>query len=99
MTREERVAQSNIGTWKRSTWYEIYDAYDSFSKGKVDAWKYCKSLCKKYDGRDLKVVNRNCHKFTAGFEYTDKDTGEIMFMYITKGYNQPVSMGAMALRD
>ena len=92
MTREERVAQDNISRWRQSNWTEIYDAYDSFSKGKVNAWKYCKNLCEQYNGSNLKVISRNCHKFTAGFEYVDKETGEIRFMYISKDYNQSVSM-------
>lgn len=90
-TREqENRARANYAAYRRSTWTELYDAYDSFSRGKVDAWRYCKDLCKKYNGDGLKVISRNCHKFTAGFEYVDSETGEIMFMYITKGYNQAV---------
>ena len=87
---QENRARANYLTYRNSSWTELYDAYDSFSKGKVDAWKYCRDLCKQYNGRDLKVVNRNCHKFTAGFEYTDPESGEIMFMYITKGSNTAI---------
>ena len=90
-TRDQKsMAHSAYYRYRKSTWNELYDAYSNFSKGKVDAWRYCKDLCAKLNGRDLKVVSRNCHKFTAGFEYTDPETGEIMFMYITKGYDMAV---------
>ena len=91
---QENRARANYADYRRSTWTEIYDAYDSFSKGKVDAWKYCKNLCEKFNGRDLKVIHKNCHKFTAGFEYTDPETCEIMFMYITKGSDTAVPVSS-----
>jgi len=91
---QENRARANYSAWKRSSYTDVYHAYGSISKGKRDAWDYCVDLCKKYNGEGLKVISRNCHKFTAGFEYVDKETGEIMFMYITKGYDQavPVAM-------
>lgn len=89
---QENRARANIGAWRNSRYTDVYHAYDTISKGKRDAWDYCVDLCKKYDGEGLRVISRNCHKFTAGFIYTDSKTGELMFMYITKGYNQAVSL-------
>ena len=92
-TREqENRARANISSWRNSRYTDVYHAYDSISKGKRDAWDYCVNLCNQYNGEGLKVISRNCHKFTAGFIFTDPVTGELMFMYITKGYDRAVPL-------
>lgn len=97
-TREqENRARANINSWRRSTYYELWDAYGRCSSRKKAAWDYCKNLCAKLDGTGLKVISRNSHIFTAGFEYTDKETGEVMFMYISPNYDRAVSMSSDGL--
>jgi len=90
MTNNERTAIANITTYNYSTNYSIYDAYERPSRKKVNAWDYCKKLCEKYKGSNLKVVSFNTFIFTAGFTFTDPETKEEMYMHITPTYNTPV---------
>lgn len=92
MNGYEKIAKNNIKGWRNSDCTELYDAYGKCSKKKRNAWQHCKDLQKEYNGRDLKIISHNSYKFTAGFEFVDPDTGEIMFMYIGPGYNQAVSI-------
>lgn len=89
---QERTARANIRSYRNSTCYELWDAYGRCSVKKREAWEYCKRLCREFEGEDLKVISYNTYMFTAGFMYADPKTGELMFMYISPSYNQPVSM-------
>lgn len=90
MTNNERAAMNNITNYNYSTNYSIYDAYDKPSRKKVVAWDYCKKLCEKYNGSNLKVVSFNTFIFAAGFIFTDPETKKEMYMHITPTYNTPV---------
>ena len=70
-------------SYKRSTIDSIYKAYKKPSVLKTRAWYYCERLCDELNGRNLKVVGKNCNFFSAGFEYPNPKTGVAMFMYIT----------------
>jgi len=88
----ERCARANIGAWRNSRYTDLRSAYGQYSREKADAWEYCQDLCRKKNGEGLKVIHANSWKFTAGFVYPHQDTGELMFMYITKSYDQEVSL-------
>lgn len=86
--QEEKVALQNYHTsYKRSKYHSLDEAYGKFSSKKWAAWKYCLRLFEKYDGSCLRICNRNSWVFTAGFTFTDKETGDEMFCYITPTYN------------
>lgn len=70
--------------WERSSDCELYHVYGSFSQDKAKAWEYCKELEAKFTGTGLRIISHNGWKFSAGFTGVDPDTGEVMFMYITK---------------
>jgi len=92
MTLRERqkTAKANYQRWRTSRYTDLRSAYGRYSRDKQDAWEYCEDLCKKKDGSGLKIISRNSWKFTAGFEYPNPDTGELMFMYISPTYDQEV---------
>lgn len=74
------------------TMTSLYDAYKSFSPAKVQAWDYCRRLCYERGGHGLKVLTANTFRFTAGFTFEDRETGECKFMYITPNYNTEISI-------
>lgn len=39
------------------------------------------------------VITRNTFVFTMGYEFTDKETGELCFMYITPSYRRYCTLG------
>ena len=88
----ERNAKGRIEQWRASKATKLSDVYGRYSKAKENAFEYCKELCHKLDGRDLKIVSHTVPKFTAGFEFTDPDTGVVKFMYITADYDTVVDM-------
>ena len=53
----------------------LNDVYKSYSAAKLHAWEYCERKCFKMNGRRLTVLSHNVSTFTAGFEYTNPDTG------------------------
>lgn len=78
-----RDAQCLIFWHNLSENYDIFQAYKSPSREKQEAWEYCKNLCKKQKGSNLKIIGKNCFFFSAGFFYLDEN-GKERFMHITK---------------
>lgn len=91
MTNKAR-AKANINYWRQSDMHELYHAYNSASTAKWRAWDYCKELCNKYNGHNLKIISKNSFVFTAGFEFIDPENGNLKFMYITPNYDTAVDM-------
>lgn len=65
--RNNKMIKSSYLRWKESKYHSIWDAYEKPSIRKEEAWNYCEDLCKKYNGRDLRVISKNIYIFTAGF--------------------------------
>ena len=86
-----KVAQQKIENYRRATATELWDVYGSFSKGKVNAYKYCKELQEEYNGYDFRICGANSHQFSAGFLYRDGDGIEHL-MYITKSQNHDIRL-------
>jgi len=92
MNRQQKNAIEKIPMWKKSTATSLNQVYGKHSKAKDEAFSYCRNLCYDHKGTDLKIVTHNVNIFTAGFQYTDTDTGVLMFMLITPSYNCSVEM-------
>lgn len=92
LRQRQNTARANIGAWRNSRYTDLYSAYGRCSAAKRNAWEYCEDLCAKKNGTGLKVISRNCYRFTAGFEFPHPDTGELMFMYISPTYDQEVAI-------
>lgn len=71
-----------LRSYERSSTHHLYEAYGRFSDKKAEAWEYCEELCKKHDGKGLKILGVNTNFFSAGFLFTDNDGNECL-MYIT----------------
>lgn len=71
-----------LRSYERSSTHNLYEAYGRFSNKKAEAWGYCEELCKKHDGKGLKVFGANTNFFSAGFLFTDEEGNECL-MYIT----------------
>ena len=52
--------------------YELDDVYNRPSCYKVEAWEYCKNLCRKYKGTNLHIVSHNIRIFSVSFNIGDK---------------------------
>ena len=78
-----RKMQMAYTSYLKSDKYNLYHAYQSFSKAKADAWEYCEKLCRKHEGKGLKVIGACTNFFSAGFLY--EENGVKKFMYITHG--------------
>lgn len=73
---------------RRLTYNDIFTAYGRPSVDKCRAWEYCKRVCEELDGFDLLIASRNTFSFSAVFTFTDKETGELCYGYITKDYDR-----------
>ena len=60
---------------------ELYQVYHHYSKAKEKAMFYCKMLCAKYNGEDMRIISWNTFMFTVGFFGTIN--GKKVFFYIT----------------
>ena len=85
-----RLALRNYDAYQRSTSYELYDVYGTYSAAKAKAWDYCKSLMYQFNGYGLKVISHNGYQFTAGFMF--EEDGKTMFMYISKSHDIAVEV-------
>lgn len=79
-----KLMEAKFRQYLGSTNRSLGDVYDRYSQAKEEAWEACKAICKKYDGRDLKVVSYNDNYFTAGFLFTEN--GKDNFCWITKDH-------------
>jgi len=61
----------------------IYKAYKKPSARKVRVWHHWMEACAMLNGRNMKVIGKNCNMFSLGFEYPDPKTGVLNFMYVT----------------
>ena len=67
---------------------DIYDAYERPSVYKVRAFEYCKDLCARLNGFDLRITGRNCMKFSVCFKFFDPEDGQLCYAYITRDYDR-----------
>lgn len=88
MTKYNRIAKEHYEDYKRATASELWEVYGRFSRAKINALDYCKSLKFKMNGRNGRIISANTFQFSYGFEYDDPDTGALCFAYITKDYDR-----------
>ena len=75
----------SYNSYLKATKDNIWKAYGRPSQEKVEAFGYCKELCNKYKGRNLKIVGQSTYVFTAGFLAVVD--GKESFVYITPSNN------------
>ena len=81
--KKQEMAEYVSRQYRVSNMDELYKAYGRASQAKWNAWENCKRLCHEYNGWGLKVIGKNCHFFSAGFLFTDEETGVVRIMKIT----------------
>lgn len=85
--QRQRTAKANIRTYENSRATKLSDVYGRYSAEKARAFRYCEQLCEKLGGENLRILSHNTFIFTAGFTFTDADTGVVKFMFITPNYD------------
>ena len=71
-----------------TTYSDIFTAYGKPSAAKVDTWERCKRICAAFNGEALRIVGKNCMKFSAVFQYVERATGALCYCYITPTYTR-----------
>lgn len=66
----------------RSSDTQLFDCYDKPSQAKFNAYDYCLSLFREYNGSDFRIIGYNTFGFSVGFMF-EKD-GKTYLAYITK---------------
>lgn len=84
---KERQAKNHYKAWKCSGATLLEHVYKKHSVNKERAWRYCQEMQCRFNGYGLKVISHNCMIFTAGFEFMDEKTGEVMFYYISPTFD------------
>ena len=92
----KRQAKASYNTYKRSNMKTLEDAYKTCSRAKHEAFNKWWWIYHKMQGRNLRVISKNCNFFSLGFEYDDEETGEPMFMHITASYHIAVPLKEIA---
>jgi len=82
-----RAARCAYSSWLNSKTYTLYHVYADPSMNKERAYDYCLEKLRLYNGEDFKIITYNTFIFTVGFVFTDVQTDEEMFYYITPNYN------------
>lgn len=72
--------------WMNSSDYSLRDVYKSHSWRKEHAFDYCRTLCRDYDGAELRIISYNSNIFTCGF--VGVVDGKKAFVYITPSYDR-----------
>ena len=90
--REIELLQDAYRRWERSDDNDLHDVYSSISESKHRAMDYCRYLMYDMNGWGLKILSHNTYCFTVGFEFSDKETGELCFAYITKSYDRYIKL-------
>ena len=71
-------AKSNKGN-------KLYDVYSSFSAKKAKAYDDCYRRFYEDDNHaNFHICSANGYQFTVAWQYTDKETGEVMIHFETK---------------
>lgn len=70
--------------WSSKT--QLFDCYDNPSRAKFNAYDYCLSLFREYNGSDFRIIGYNTFGFSVGFMF-EKD-GKKCLAYITKDHDR-----------
>lgn len=81
MTRNSKRAKGIIWAWEHSDASELWQVYNTYSKEKADAMRYCKNRQADMNGYDGRITGASNYFFSYAFKY-EKDGKEWM-MYIT----------------
>ena len=89
-TQNTKTLKQAYKNYMQSSNYNLNDIYKSYSYSKARAFDYCKNLCNKYSGQDLKIICGNTFTFSAGFTYSQDNKN--YFVFITKDQNRQLDL-------
>ena len=81
-----KTLKSAYARYQQSSNYTLRDCYENYSYAKERAFNYCKELCEKFNGNDLKIISYNTFGFSCGFVGLIEN--KKVFVYITKDYDR-----------
>lgn len=81
------VHPKTVAPCVRAIGHTLDDVYGRYSAAKVQAYRYCKDLCEKYDGYDFCITSANTFAFTVSFDFINPDDNRPMRAVITRAYN------------
>ena len=67
LKKETKRGQGFVYAHKMSQFSTIYEAYGRPSSAKCSAFRRCVDMCKKENGRDLKITGAGCHFFSVAW--------------------------------
>ena len=70
-----------LDRYYRAEFHDLNEVYHHHSKAKEQGMFYCRMLCAKHNGEDLRIISWNSHRFTVGFFGTIN--GKKAFFYVT----------------
>lgn len=82
-----KKAMGIINSYDNAYVRDLGGCYDTWSSAKQHAFNYCLELMSKLGGFDGRIMSWNTFSFTYGFQFVDKETGELKLAYITKDYD------------
>lgn len=85
---QRKAREAAVWAYRMDRPDDIFKAYAKPSRAKIQAWEYCKALCKEKRGTDLVISGHSPMKFSAVFKFKEEGTGRDCFAYITKDYDR-----------
>lgn len=89
--QNNRIVRYAYKDYLDSSMHDLYDAYNSFSENKYNAYRDCKTDMSDNNGHDFKIIRAGVRFFSCGFLY-EKD-GRQIFRYHTKSYARDYIIG------
>ena len=57
---------------------DLSDVYGRYSSAKASAMRDCRLWCEEMNGYNFRIISHNTFGFSVAWNYTNKETGEIM---------------------
>lgn len=57
---------------------DLFDVYGRYSSRKAVALRHCRRWCEEDEGYNFHIISHNSHNFSVAWNYTNKETGEVM---------------------
>lgn len=73
-----KKGQELLARAKKNEGNALWQVYGRCSLAKQRAWQLCAELCEVSDGENLRIISHNGWSFSVAWEYTNKETGEVM---------------------
>lgn len=75
----EREFERAYLRWLNSGYTELFDCYNSYSRKKEEAFRYCEELRDSFDGLGLRITSFNTNIFTVAFKVNVSDYVDAAF--------------------